>query len=601
MTKRSFPHALLLPALLLLFAGCAGGPREVAPPRDAFVLLSGGGTPLSNNYSQYLQAKAFATYFERRLADRPHWVFFGVGNREGEAPVLADVRRQVRRDGRLVESWLPGPLKNNRPATRASFLGALREEILPVVRGGGTLYLFIGDHGTESRGDNPESLITMWQLRRGEGRDSWSTDNAETLGVAELRRVLADGIGRGRVVFVMTQCHSGGFHELGVPRDATPPAAWFNRRPSWLRTPAPQPALAAAGFTATDQASPAAGCDPAPDPDSWAGYERYVPEALLGYDLFTLAETGPGRRSLAEAHEAATLVDATIDKPRATSEYYLETWARAIERIAEDPELTPRVAAAVTAYRWSVDTGRITAKSPALREREEQYARFTRRITEQAPSVGPKLVAATRAALEGDMPAGERRGGGGRPRGGPDESRRAWNEIVRPAWKKAVLAGEISGLAGASLAFEKRLLELEDQGRNFMTTRGGDSLLNEMYWRSGYSRPANVDVAKAEAVTSWGAMRREKIGAWAHASSETAVRQAAVRMRLPGGPRAAGRPVAAAAPGPTGDELDQRTAAARILFYRRVLAAWEFLETMGHTLALERLRELTAIERTPLP
>jgi len=110
-----------------------------------------------------------------------------------------------------------------------------------------------------------------------------------------------------------------------------------------------------------------------------------------------------------------------------------------------------------------------------------------------------------------------------------------------------------------------------------------------------------VDVAKAEAVTSWGAMRREKIGAWAHASSETAVREAAVRMRLPGGPRAAGRPVAAAAPGPTGDELDQRTAAARILFYRRVLAAWEFLETMGHTLALERLRELTALERTPLP
>jgi len=597
---RLLPTALLLAALFVL-AGCRTGPAGGGAPRDAFVLLSGGGTPLSNNYSQYLQAKAFATYFERRHADRPHWVFFGVGNREGESPVLADVRRQVRRDGRLVESWLPGPLKNNRPATRASFLGALRDEILPVVRGGGTLYLFIGDHGTESRGDNPESLITMWQLRRGEGRDSWSTDNAETLGVAELRRVLADGIGRGRVVFVMTQCHSGGFHELGVPRDATPPAAWFNRRPSWLRTPAPQPALAAAGFTATDQASPAAGCDPAPDPDSWAGYERYVPEALLGYNLFTLAETGPGRRSLAEAHEAATLVDATIDKPRATSEYYLETWARAIERIAEDPELTPRAAAAVTAYRWAVDTGRITAKSPDLREREEQYARFTLRITEQAPSAGPRLLAATRAALEGDVPASERRGGGGRSRGAPDEMRRAWNEVVRPAWKKAVLAGEIDGLTGAALTFEKRLLDLEDQGRNFMTTRGGDPLLNEMYWRSGYAHPARLDVAKAEAVTSWGATRRDKVGAWAHASGEAAVREAAVRMRLPGGPRAPSRATPASESRAPADDLDQRTAAARILFYRRVLAAWEFLETMNHAPALERLRELTALERTPLP
>jgi hypothetical protein len=597
---RLLPTALPLLALFAL-AGCANAPVASGPPRDVFVLLSGGGTPLSNNYSQYLQAKAFATYFERRHGDRPHWVFFGIGNREGEAPLLADVRRQVQRDGRLVESWLAGPLKNNRPATRASFLGALREEILPVVRGGGTLYLFIGDHGTESRGENPESLITMWQLRRGEGRDSWSTDNAETLGVAELRRVLADGIGRGRVVFVMTQCHSGGFHELGVTREVAPPAEWFSRRPAWLRTTAAQPALAAAGFTATDQASPAAGCDPAPDPDSWAGYERYVPEALLGYDLFTLAETGPGRRSLAEAHEAATLVDATIDKPRATSEYYLETWARAIERIAEDPELTPRAAAAVTAYRWAVDTGRITAKSPALREREEQYARFMRRISEQAPSAGPRLLAATRAALEGDTPAGERRGGGGRSRGGPDETRRAWNEVVRPAWKKAVLAGEISGLTGAALAFEKRLLDLEDQGRNFMTTRGGDPLLNEMYWRSGYAHPARLDVAKAEAVTSWGATRREKVGAWAHASAEAAVREAAVRMRLPGGSRAPSRAMSVPESRPPADDLDQRTAAARILFYRRVLAAWEFLETMNHVPALERLRELTALERTSLP
>lgn len=602
MTARLLPSIVLAGALLAL-AGCASGPVVREPARDAFVLLSGGGTPLSNNYSQYLQAKAFATYFQRRYADRPHWVFFGVGNREGEAPILADVRRQVRRDGRLVESWLPGPLRDNRPATRASFLGALRDEVLPVVRGGGTLYLFVGDHGTESRGDNKESVITMWQLRKAEGRDSWSTDNAETLGVAELRRVLAEGIGRGRVVFVMTQCHSGGFHELGSPREIAPPADWFDRRPAWLRSPAAQPALSAAGFTATDQASPAAGCDPAPDPDTWAGYERYVPEALLGYDLFTLAETGPGRRSLAEAHEAATLVDATIDKPRSTSEHFLETWARAIERIAEDPALTPRAAAAVTAYRWAVDTGRIAAASPALREREAQYARFTRRITEQAPSAGPRLIAGTRAALEGNVPAGGRGGGSGRARGGPDEARRAWNEVVRPAWKKAVLAGEIAGLGGAALGFERRLLELEDQGRNFMTSRGGDALLNEMFWRSGYARPATLDVEKAEAVTSWGAMRREKVGAWAHASADASVREAATRMRLPGGTPASGPAASASSSNsrPPADALDQRTAAARILFYRRVLAAWEFLETMGHGAALEQLRTLTALERTPLP
>ena len=36
--------------------------------------------------------------------------------------------------------------------------------------------------------------------------------------LSELKAVLAQGLGRGRVVFCMTQCYSGGFHFLGVPR-----------------------------------------------------------------------------------------------------------------------------------------------------------------------------------------------------------------------------------------------------------------------------------------------------------------------------------------------------------------------------------------------
>ena len=43
------------------------------------------------------------------------------------------------------------------------------------------------------------------------------------------------------------------------------------------------------------------------------------------------------------------------------------------------------------------------------------------------------------------------------------------------------------------------------------------------------------------------------------------------------------------------------TAAARTLFYRRVLAAWEFLLAVNDRPALAKLRELTELERTPLP
>ena len=43
------------------------------------------------------------------------------------------------------------------------------------------------------------------------------------------------------------------------------------------------------------------------------------------------------------------------------------------------------------------------------------------------------------------------------------------------------------------------------------------------------------------------------------------------------------------------------SAAERTLFYRRVLAAWEFLLAVNERPALNRLRELTELERTPLP
>jgi hypothetical protein len=43
------------------------------------------------------------------------------------------------------------------------------------------------------------------------------------------------------------------------------------------------------------------------------------------------------------------------------------------------------------------------------------------------------------------------------------------------------------------------------------------------------------------------------------------------------------------------------TAVARTLFYRRVLAAWEFLITVNERPALQRLHELIELEHTPLP
>jgi hypothetical protein len=580
------------------------------PARDAYVLISGGGTPLNNNYSQYLQARAMAGYFRGHYPADSTWVFFGAGNREGEPVALADVRKQYKRDGLLLESWEPGFLPANRPATRESILAALRDEILPAVADGGTLYLFVGDHGELSRGPAPESVITLWKMKGDPARPGgWYTDDKETLGVAELQAVLRAGLGRGQMVFCMTQCHSGGFHYLGVPRAVAPDSNWFRTVPLWAVPDEAAPLPRVAGFTATDEESLAAGCDPDPDPDKWAGYERFVPEALLGRDLFTMAATGPALGSFAAAHQAAVAVDRTIDKPRTSAEQYLERWASLIEtKLAAGADLTPAVRDQVAAYQRAVDTGVAAAADPLFRERQAEFARYEARLAEQNPRAGDLAANGTRGILERVIgPAAQRPGApeGGRPRGPRKDLLAAWNDTLRPAWKQAVEAGAVKALPPVAADFERHLLGLEDRGRQFMVFRGWQNpLLNEIFWGSGYAFPDKLNAAKAEAVARWGAERRGRILAWGRQADDGSVRAAAELLT-----RALGRqsPVAGAAK-PVEEAghasqrpLSRKTAAERILFYRRVLAAWAFLIATDDRPALEELHALITLENTPLP
>ena len=579
-------------------AAPSGVARVAAPrgePRDAFVLLSGGGTPMTNNYSQYLQAKAMTAFFARGFPADATWIFFGIGNREGESPRLADARRQLKKGNLLLESWVPGVLPGNRPATRESFLGALRNEILPRVRDGGTLYLFVGDHGERSTTEPRESVITLWEFKqRTAAEGGWAPDPKEQVGVTELRKILAEGLGEGRVVFCMSQCYSGGFHFLGVPNRVQAPATWLDPRARDVPAPV-RGAIRAAGFTATDGDSMAAGCVPDPDPDRWAGYERYVPENLTGLDMFTLAPTARLAASFADAHEAAVLVDETIDKPRASSEQYLERWAIEIERMAKLPRLPKTTAAAVTRYAATVDTGTVVSMDPDLAKQAQQFGRFVSRMTEQHEPSRVLLTRGTRKQLEAAIatsPAHTHRAPSG-------EAKKAWTETLRPAWQRAVLAGEVTFLSGHALAFEKHLLTREDRGRDFMLASSyRRALMFEMYWQSSYAFPARLDQAKADAVTRWGAERRGRILQWARKSPDGAVRAAADLIAPP-------RPVSAGpAPAPVtppGRALTPKTAAERTLFYRRVLAAWQFLLEMKHDAALDELRSLRELERTPFP
>jgi hypothetical protein len=605
--------------VLLIFAACCGQPLVA---RDAFVVLSGGGSPMENNYSQYLQAKALATYFEQNYPPDSVWVFFGAGNVEGERPVLGDVRREINRDGIVLDSWVAGALRPNLPARHDVILRTFREEILPAVANGGTLFLFVGDHGSRTRGREGESHIDLWSLERDpDSEHGWRSNEDESLGVAELRRTLAKGIGKGRVVFCMTQCHSGGFHYLAVPHEMTANPRWFTVVPSWM-TPKAAPAYPrAAGFTATDEFSLASGCDPDPDPANWAGYERFIPQKLFGTDLLTGQRIGKPLRSFAEAHVAATLQDATIDKPYSTSEQYLERWASLIEtRLAKASNLTEKAKKGVAAYQRTVDGGTPRVSEPAFRERELTFRRFIEKLSENDPAAKTFLLTSTRKQLEAaagpvraqspmqgeaSLASGTEQQPQQRPMrrrgGGSQAARKLWKETVRPAWKASFEANQVTNvLPAAAREFEKYLLKKEDEGRNYFFG-GASSMQREIFWQSGYSDPETVDLAKAEAVARWGVERRNKILAWAKTAKDEKVRAAAETILQRQSRRQQN-------PAPTGESVDtspepvsEKTAAERTLFYRRVLAAWEFLLAVNEEPALARLRELTELERTPLP
>jgi hypothetical protein len=592
--------------------------------RDVYVMLSGGASPLSNNYSQYVQAKNMIQFFRSRYPANSVWLFFGAGNRPGQPVALADAYRKIKRDdGKgnqiLIDSWEPGYLEGNRPATREEFLGALKSEILPAVRDGGTLFLFVGDHGDETTTPPIESRITLWQMKPDKTTDhGWSQDRTqfENLTLSDLRAAIAAGIGKGKVVFCMTQCHSGGFNFLGVQRVPAVPSGWFTA-PTQLAT-SWGPLVPAAGFTATDEQSLASGCDPDPDPDKWAGYERYIPECLLGLDLIRGTRISPGLRSFAEANVAATLEDKTIDKPRSTSEQYLQTWAALIQtKLESDPTLKPRIKADLEVYDRIVDGGAPTGirNKPflahwnqlqkciqALADNNPDTARLIRSGTakeiDEAIGGPPGGFQAAAPRNPGAAPANGFNGWSGNRGNFNNPRAKIWVDELRPAWKKALDAGQVPGTA-AQVEFEKQVIAAEEKPTGTDMTDNPRAMLNFEFWHSGYAFPDKATAGQAEQITQWAATRRQRIIDWAKASSDEHVRKAVEDWTAR--PQGMNDFIAGRGRRGRGGHGVNTVALERVRFYRQVMGAWAFLLAAKDRNGLKQLAMWQKLEDTPLP
>lgn len=571
-----------------IFLGVAAS----AAPRDAWVVLSGGGTPTTNNYSQYLQARALNHWLRQQVPAEAVWTFFGAGNVPGRPVRLADTRRQVEEDGALLESWLPGELEGNRPATRAEVLGALRREVLPRVADGGTLFLFVGDHGELSEREPRESRIVLWQLEpapltpRG-----WLTNPEQVLGVRELRDVLRNGLGLGRVVFCITCCHSGGFHFMGEEETAHPDPAWLRSGAAPLAL-APEPPPRMAGFTATTAADPAAGCIAYLDTHTWEGSERFLPEALLGIDLVTGVRRELPRDTLAEAFAAAMELNVTIDQPHGTAEAVLETQARMIETQLTTLDLTPRAATARRRFLEVADGAPVVTGDSELRRREALYRSWTQVLATAFPEIADTLQRGRLAEIEqlGAPPAPKP---GREERRAQRELRRAWVDVIRPAWRRALESRAVHGVGETEAAFERHLIALEESAREPLFFPGDrEAVQEELYWQSGAADPT-ADAPRVRVLTRWEARRERAILEWAAGATNARVRDA---VRVWKRAQETLNPERADA----GEPPPLREAALRVLRWRRVLAAWSFLDAVGDEARLTRVRALLALERTPV-
>ena len=192
------------------------------------LVLSGGGNPEINNYSQYLQANRLGTHLSG-LPDAEATVMFGSGLRPESSPDLPpDVLRE---NGDGETRFIRGEIPNNQPATLAQvsqyFFGPLAARQW---NESDHFVLIAADHGMPNDWDLTDRQVTNEQKVENSFKNNcinlWTPESLlypekSCLSVDQLRHMIEQNIPPEiPKTFVMSQCYSGGFHLLGYSKDA---------------------------------------------------------------------------------------------------------------------------------------------------------------------------------------------------------------------------------------------------------------------------------------------------------------------------------------------------------------------------------------------
>lgn len=276
-------------------------------------ILSGGGSPGSNYYSQYLQAKRLTEFFTQQ-PDTKLTTMFGAGYTPDSSPDLPpDVAQRTSAGG--ATHFIRGVLPDNHPATYADVHDYVETQLPTRAWAPGDRFLLIiADHGMPNRWDprtwQPKqsrrvtnNCINLWQPQLS------TYPEQQCLSVEQLQNDMATAIPKDVPVnFVMAQCFSGGFHALAFSQKANAlPIAHANR----------------CGFTATTDDALASGCMSFVSEAHYDGYERRIAEAITGVDILSGKTLHAPIERLSEAHDEAMRLDNTNDIPMRSSDAFL--------------------------------------------------------------------------------------------------------------------------------------------------------------------------------------------------------------------------------------------------------------------------------------
>lgn len=544
---------------------------------DQILVISGGGNPTGNHFSQYLQTKTLFTYLNEISQPSSTNIYFGAGNKTNQSPLLADVHKVEHNLGKSQEIMISGFIENNHPATKTNIIDYFKSSNATTLTSSDTFFLFVSDHGMPNRNAQGEkdktfsnNCIDTWAFSSDLAKQEFSSFEfpERCLSKNELKSQLQN-LNSKKTVFSMSQCYSGGFHQMSIDKINDYPVA--NTK--------------ICGFTAITKDTTASGCTPDVDGPGYQGYERYFTENLTGLDVVSGNRLRQPRLSIQEAHRAATIQDLTKDIPLATSDSYLMNWFDTISSssfIARSGTIllenirTIMFQSSLPGKIYSLDSTAYKSKSAffyrAIREISRLYPELQNLLYGSLADLQKLAKQAEADFVSADDAAYT-----------VDESLAQAEDQLAQAWADFTRSGK-SNLSEYTLILEDNFAAMD---KKYGYGTGADYALKVM------SIKAVIDPAKAELISQYKSQRIDYAIDWATKTKDVRLVSLTKRIQTLKAQSASATELV--------ENLNKRAGhIRRILLYRQILGAWNALFAMNDQTALAEVNGLIDCEETKL-